>query len=1062
MNCTKTTHTCTTYFDQFEEPGLYEAFYFVRDTETNDISPVKRSIIYKQKSDNQPPKTFELEKPEHGTEHQTTLMFKWNSSTDADGPVTYNFIIAKDNNFSEIVYQQEELETALTYVDDTVGLEDPATYYWKVEAVDPFGERTTSSSVFSFKTNNTNAPPGIGSLHISSALDFTAIESASLEFLDDNGAPLSDFDFDLYQDQGNYNMLLPSGRRRVRISVTGFKDHDIDLNTESGTAQLNVELIPTGGIPTQPGQLQFTATTASVNENAGTVTVLVERAEGRDKTISVDYATISGTATSSDYTSISGTLNWSDQDERAKAIYLPILDDQDSEGAETLTITLSNPTGGQDGYLAKLGNPTQITVTIVDDEVAPEPVPGILQFSSGSYSAEEGENTLNITVSRLDGSDGSVSVQYLVNGTALFGQDYTGGTGTLTWSDGDNADKLLNLNILDDDEVEETETLQLTLFSSTGDATLGRSTASLSITDNDVATPAGTLQFKTASQTVKEGEEITLIVTRLDGSKGEVSVQYMTTGESTAIGNDYTGGSGTLTWADADEADKSLTIKVIDDENVEETETIQLALFNPTSEATLGSPAQATVKISDNDESETPKAEALDSEIPKAEALDSETSALDSEIPKAEALDSEIPKAEALDSSTHAEVLDSEIPKAEALDSENTKAEALDSSTTHVEASVHNSGILQFVSTSYIAEELEGQLHNITVTRAGGNHGEVSVQYLVTTASTASFGVDYTGGNGMLSWADGETGPKAVNLLLIEDDETEPLETVNLILSNPLGQATLGPQAQTTLIITDTVPETLEPVIEETSLGELSTLQFVAPYYTANEGIGDLRTFTVTRHGNSEGEVVVQYQTLAEGSALRDFDYVGGSGQLNWADGDNTPKSIALMILDDQESEDLETIPLILFEPSDNATLGSISRATLVIADNDGGETQPLANAESATSESVENETLVQPQPENEINSDSRNDTAAIERQPYLGGDDNLILPSLGRGTAVANDGSVITATTLAESFKVAAVFRGGASSNGQDYYTNFTLSAEPTQMVNIVGEIEIDEAHQG
>jgi hypothetical protein len=728
-------------------------------------------------------------------------------------------------------------------------------------------------------------------------------------------------------------------------------------------------------------------------------------------------------------------LNWSDKDERVKAIYLPIIDDQDYEGDETLTITLSNPSGD-----ATLGTPQQIIVTIVDDEATPAPVPGVLQFSANTYSAEEGDTTLNITVSRTDGSDGQVSVQYLVNGTALLGQDYIGGSGTLTWAEGDNTTKLLNLKILDDDEVEETETLQLTLFSPTGDALLGnQNTATFSITDNDVATTAGLLQFKTATQTVKEGEDITLIVTRTDGNSGEVSVQYQITEESTATSSDYTGGSGTLTWIDGDDSDKSLTIQVIEDDEVEETESIQLTLFNPTGEAMLGSPAQAMVKISDNDESkaEASKAEALDSEKTeesKASALDTE--ALDAENTKASALDIEAPKADALGSSTNA--------KAEALDSET--QDVLDSAKANATAkNASTTSIVQFATTLYTASE--GEKATLTVERTGLNQGEISVQTIVTGASTAMFGDDYTGGNGKLTWTKGDMQPKTFTVTLVEDEEVESSETVGLMLVNTAGPATLGPLSQATVIIKNKgsnagalEAETLAGMLEPEEMSGTGTLQFMAPFYTINEGMGLVTTFTVTRTGGSDGEVVVQYKTLDEGGALRDFDYVGGSGQLSWAAGDNTPKSIALMILDDQKVEDVETIPLILFEPSGGAMLGSISRATLVIADN---ELDPLDSVESKAS-ALERE-------------ESKASTLNEESKASA-----LVLPNLGRGTAVATDGTIITAKMLQETANLAFVFRGGASFNRQDYQSSLTLSPELTQMVTIVGEIEIDETHQG
>jgi YVTN family beta-propeller protein len=1119
MSCSST-NLCVADFEQFIEPGMYEAFYFVRDNETNDISPIRRSVIYKNYANNPSPSVFDLVEPLDDSEHKTTLMFKWDSSSDSNGPVTYNFIVATDESFNDIVYQQEELEIAMTYVDDAVGLEDQTTYYWKVEAVDPFGERTTSSSVFSLTTNNTNAPPSIGSIFVSSALDFTSVNNATITFPND-----TNINPDIYTDQGQYNMLLPPGRRRVRVEVDGYEPREIDLDTTGGTTGLNVELIPDGGLPTQPGLLQFAATTASVDENEGTITILVERVEGSDGAISVDYATAKNSATSdSDYTSISGTLNWKDKEERAKAIYLSILDDQEFEGDETLTITLSNPTGD-----ATLGTQNPITVTIVDDEAAPPPEPGTVQFSSNTYSAEEGDSTVNITVSRTKGSEGLISVQYLVNGTAFLGKDYTGGSGSITWSDGDDADKTLNLKILDDDEVEDTETLTLTLFSPTGEASLGsRDTATLTITDNDVATSAGTLQFKTATQTVNEGEEITLTVTRTNGTDGEVSVQYMTTGESTASSSDYTGSNGELTWANGEDDSQSFTIKIVDDEDVEETESIQFTLLSPTGEATLGSPAQATVNITDNDEAKASaldsntNAEVLDSENAKADALNSEnfkTDALNSENAKADALNSENLKADALnsespvlesnapalesesnasalESESNASALESEF-NASALESES-KAEALKTAESKAEAL----DTVQFATTIYNAQE--GENVTLTVERTGSSQGEISVQTIVTGASTATFGDDYTGGNGSLSWPDGDTQPKTFTITLVDDEEPESSETVGLMLVNPTGPVELGPLSQATVIIKDNDDTAKAEALDSTALDSTpeettgtGILQFMVPFYTINEGMGLVTTFTVTRTGGSEGEVSVRYTSTDSGTALANQDYLGATGQLTWADGDNTPKSISLMILDDQEIEESETIPLILFEPAGGATLGATTQAALLIADNDTLDTdqseekevqetaevsqaapETEVNEESSltTEPSVEEteikeesqleepETVEESQPEDETASNADETAEPVVETQTLANRLNEIstLPNLGRGTAVANDGTIVTAKILKDSFNVAAIFRGGASSNGQDYQSTLTLSTKPTQMVRIVGDIEIDTAHQG
>jgi len=1034
LTCTKETQSCITDFKQFDEPGMYEAFYFVRDKETLDISPVKRSVIYKNYANNLPPSAFDLIEPLDGSEHKTTLLFKWDSTTDADGPVTYNFIIAQDSSFNEVIYQQEELATAMTYVVDTVPLdkENPTTYYWKVEAVDPFGERTTSSSIFAFTTNNTNAPPGISSLHISSASDYQAINGAAISLVDEFGNPLPDPG--VYQDQGYYNMLLPHGRRRARIRVAGYEDKEVDLETNREATKLNVEMMPVGGIPLQPGKIQFTATTVSLDENSGSATILVERVEGNDTEVTVDYAMADGSAIADgDYSSSSGTLTWLDKDERSKAINLPITDDQDFESDETFTITLSNPSGGTAESPVQLGSITQITVTIVDDEAAPEPVPGTLQFSASTYTATEGDSTLNLNVTRIDGTDGMVSVQYMVSGSAALNTDYTGGTGTLTWSDGDSTTKSLTFNLIDDDEVEETETLTLRLFEPTGNATLGSpAQATLSIADNDEASNeeagiAGTLQFATASYPVPEGYNPTITVNRTGGSDGEVTVQYLATAATTAANIDYANASGTLTWANGDSSAKSFTVSTNDDSNVEGTETINLTLSNPTGSAILGSPAQTIITITDNDvaNSEGPTPEPVTTSEPVTTPVTTPNSATTSEP--------------ATTPSSTLEPVTAPVTTPEPVTtnpgtSQVTIPNSVMTSPTEI-VSTFEAGILQFALITYLVNEGDGELQTVTVTRTGNSKGNISVQYSATANGTAELGVDYIGGFGALTWADGDMQPKILPLTILADEEAESLESVNLMLFEPTGQATLGSLAQTTLIIIDSALATVNSTPTVVVNPNAGALQFSTQFYSAPEDIG-LTTIEVIRTGGSEGKVSVQYTTLENGTALFNYDYVGGTDKLIWEDGDSSAKSINLMLFDDQQLEDLKTIHLLLTEPTGGAILGAPQRATLVVVDNDGQPEIPTQSQSEATSDS---------------SVDAGKSSIASSANS---------LPSLGRGIAVLKDGSIFNANALEEMTGIKVAFRGGASVRKQKYQVSLTTT--PLHKVKIRGDIEIASAHVG
>ena len=107
------------------------------------------------------------------------------------------------------------------------------------------------------------------------------------------------------------------------------------------------------------GSLQLSAASSSVDENAGSVMITVTRSNGSNGAVTVDFATSDGTATAgTDYSATSGTLAFA-EGEVTKTFAIPILDDRQAEGNETVNITLSNPTGG-----ANLGSPSAAVLTI--------------------------------------------------------------------------------------------------------------------------------------------------------------------------------------------------------------------------------------------------------------------------------------------------------------------------------------------------------------------------------------------------------------------------------------------------------------------------------------------------------------------------------------------------------------------------------------------------------------------------------------------------------------------------------------------------------------------------
>jgi hypothetical protein len=111
------------------------------------------------------------------------------------------------------------------------------------------------------------------------------------------------------------------------------------------------------------------------------------------------------------------------------------------------------------------------------------------------------------------------------------------------------------------------------------------------------------------------------------------------------------------------------------------------------------------------------------------------------------------------------------------------------------------------------------------------------------------------------------------------------------------------------------------------------SLQFASAAFAAGEGDGNA-VVTVTRDGGTAGEVSVSYSTT-DGTATAGEDYLPTSGTLTFADGEGGSQSFAVPIVDDEVSEDAETVSLSLSDPTGGASLGQPSSAVLTIGDNE-------------------------------------------------------------------------------------------------------------------------------
>ena len=325
---------------------------------------------------------------------------------------------------------------------------------------------------------------------------------------------------------------------------------------------------------------------------AATFTVTAASAPISDPIV-VDY-TVSGTASAdSDYLLPSSTTTLSRGASQAK-ITIPTLTDNETESQETISVALeraSTPFGTVDV------DTTPATVTIA------EPGAAIVSVAPASALAQEGEpSAFVVTVSGAVRSSVTVSWK-TADGTAVAGTDYTAVTGG-TLAFGSTRRQTIRVATLQDELNEDDETFGviLTAVSPSAGASLGRATATGTITDDDEL-PELTI---IGGDALEDAGSLAFRVRLAPASGRLVTVSYRTEDDTATAGpdSDYTETGGTLRFTPGGPLERSIRVAIADDSDDEADEGFTVRLHSPVN-ATLGD-AEATGTITDNDDSRQP------------------------------------------------------------------------------------------------------------------------------------------------------------------------------------------------------------------------------------------------------------------------------------------------------------------------------------------------------------------------------------------------------------------------------------------------------------------------
>lgn len=208
----------------------------------------------------------------------------------------------------------------------------------------------------------------------------------------------------------------------------------------------------------------------------------------------------------------------------------------------------------------------------------------------------------------------------------------------------------------------------------------------------------------------------------------------------------------------------------------------------------------------------------------------------------------------------------------------------------------------------------------VPVRRTQGNFGRVTVRY-ETVPGTALASSDYTTKSGTLTWSNGDSGDKTIEVRITNDRVFEVEEGFQVRLSAPTGGALLGDPVVCGITIRDDDP------------GKHGAVQFAQGELRISEGAG-VHLFSVRRVNGTDGPVSVSYVATG-GTAEVGRDFLPAEGVIAWGHGESAERTVALEVIDDGAYEGLEGLQFSLRDPVGGVVLGSPSVMAVLIEDND-------------------------------------------------------------------------------------------------------------------------------
>jgi hypothetical protein len=341
----------------------------------------------------------------------------------------------------------------------------------------------------------------------------------------------------------------------------------------------------------KPGFFDFTTTSVDVPENIGTYTGLVRLSPRSNCTIKVQV-TGGSAQNSADYTFSPQTLSFIDatNSSYSRPFQVPIIDDLTDELNETITLKITDPTGG-----CYLRQDSIITLNIIDNDATK------VGFGLTTLNVNEADGQIAIPVSTTIPTNCKATAYLVPSQTTASLSDYTLGSGILTFQNTGTTTQYLYGAPVNDNTQEPTEILTLALRVDSGQCVLDIDTITISIVDNDGA--SGSFYISNTNQTIDESAgQATVNIALSQPSDCNITLA-VNTSQTTLLSNEYQLPTTTLQFSASGAATLPLQITINDDLLNENDENLVIDLLSADGGCTINPASTATITVTDNDKS---------------------------------------------------------------------------------------------------------------------------------------------------------------------------------------------------------------------------------------------------------------------------------------------------------------------------------------------------------------------------------------------------------------------------------------------------------------------------